>query len=328
MNSLPHPHFDPRIRLPDEAGIRAAADALLNGDLAAFPTETVYGLGADATNDLAVAQIYEAKGRPAFNPLIVHVADLEAARKYAIFNDSAVKLAETFWPGALTLVLPRRPDCALSLLVSAGLDSIAIRVPNHPVADDLLGTSGLPVAAPSANRSGDVSPTQAGHVLNSWPSDKDCGPRIILDGGPCVVGVESTVLDMTTGRPTLLRPGGATREELEGILGNIEQADGTPDRPRSPGMLARHYAPTRPVYLDAAVAQLGGAFLGFGPDARDATLNLSTNGDLQEAASNLFTMLRELDTAPYTSIAISSVPEDGLGQAINDRLRRAATIKD
>ena len=325
MSNQPDPINDLRLRIPDTDGIIKAADELKQGYLVAFPTETVYGLGADATNDHAVASIYEAKGRPKFNPLIIHVSSLDAARQYADFNHQAEDLANRFWPGALTLVLPRTPDCPLSLLVSAGLDSIAIRVPHHPVADHLLSASGLPIAAPSANRSGDISPTQAEHVLKSWPDANLPGPKLILDGGPCSVGLESTVIDMTTDQPTLLRPGGVTVEDLEIVTGKIWYADGTPEQPRSPGMLARHYAPSLPIHLNAASAKPGGALLGFGIEDQNQSLNLSPEGDLQEAAANLFSMMRLLDTDQYTSIGVSPIPNQGLGLAINDRLKRAAT---
>jgi len=317
---------DPRLRLPDEDGISKAVAELEQGRLVAFPTETVYGLGADATNDHAVASIYEAKGRPKFNPLIVHVPDLQAARRYALFTPLAEQLADKFWPGALTLVLPRKADCPLSLLVSAGLDSVAVRVPNHPIADQLMEGSGLPVAAPSANRSGGISPTQAVHVLQSWPDVNAPGPQVILDGGPCAVGLESTVIDVTTERPTLLRPGGISVEEIEKSAGKVWHADGAPDRPRSPGMLARHYAPGLPVHLNAPSAKRGGALLGFGPGIQEADRNLSPEGDLKEAAANLFAMLRTLDSRQFTSISISPIPNAGLGLAINDRLRRASTL--
>jgi L-threonylcarbamoyladenylate synthase len=325
LTSLNSSNDDPRLRLPDQIATRDAAEELKAGHLVAFPTETVYGLGADATNDRAVTSIYEAKGRPTFNPLIVHVADISIAKKYAVFNDMAERFAAKFWPGALTLVLPRIVGCPLSLLVSAGLDSVAIRVPDHPIAKDLLHASHLPIAAPSANRSGDVSPTQAGHVLSSWPDADQTGPAMVLDGGSCSVGLESTVVDATTASTVILRPGGISEEQLREIAGDISYADGTPDRPRSPGMLARHYAPGCPVYLNAGKEKPGGVLLGFGGDVPGATLNLSVAGDLGEAAANLFAMLRHLDTGHQTSISVSPIPEHGLGRAINDRLRRAAT---
>ncbi len=313
---------------PDEDAIRSAAQFLKNGELVALPTETVYGLGADATNDQAVASIYEAKGRPQFNPLIVHVSDQKSAHQYVTFNASAKRLAEQFWPGALTLVLPRRSDCTLSLLVSAGLDSVAVRVPDHPIANRLLTLSGVPIAAPSANKSSEVSPTEAKHVIQSWPTEDTLGPRIVLNGGACEVGLESTVVDLTTQIPTLLRPGGITKDELERVVGKLNIADGTPDKPRSPGMLARHYAPSIPVILNATSARPGGALLGFGSDAKTPTVNLSKTGNLREAASNLFSMLRILDSETYNSICVSPIPNTELGAAINDRLRRAATRKE
>lgn len=322
MNTLPSDH---RVLAPDATGISKAAKELASGQLVTFPTETVYGLGADATNDQAVASIFEAKGRPRFNPLIIHVPDIKTAKRFVEFNANAEKLAEAFWPGALTMVLPRQEGSTLSHLVSAGLDSVAIRVPSHPIANALLNEAGCPVAAPSANRSGHVSPTLAEHVQHSWPHSGSIGPSIILDGGACRVGLESTVVEVTESACTLLRPGGITSSELEQVIGNLSIADGSPDAPKSPGMMARHYAPATPVILNATTQEVSGAYLGFGPDTPDATLNLSVSGDLKEAAANLFAMLRQLDNGNFSSIAISPVPETGLGQAINDRLRRAAT---
>lgn len=301
--------------LLDQAVRRLAA-----GGLVAFPTETVYGLGGDATSDGAVAAIFAAKGRPRFNPLIAHVASLAAAAALVEFDARARALAERFWPGPLTLVLPRRPDSPLSLLVSAGLDSVAVRMPDHPVAQALLAAYGKPLAAPSANRSGAVSPTEAAHVAQSLGPDA----ALILDGGPCRVGVESTVLDLSGPVPLLLRPGGLAVETLEAVLGckpgRPELLPGT--APRAPGMLASHYAPGLPVRLDAEEARPGEALLGFGPGP--ATLNLSPAGDTTEAAAHLFAMLRALDRAEFTAIAVRPIPESGLGLAINDRLRRAA----
>jgi len=322
------PSDDPRLQVADGPAIAAAADRLQDGELVAFPTETVYGLGADATSDIAVASIYQAKSRPQFNPLIVHVADLASARRYVVFNDRAEQLAAAFWPGSLTLVLPRTTDCPLSLLVSAGLDSVAVRVPDHPVAHDLLTAVRLPIAAPSANRSGKISPTRAHHVVLSWPIPGESGPAVILDGGACPVGMESTVVDLTTDQVTVLRPGGVTEESLRRIVGDIRRVDGTPDQPRSPGMLARHYAPATPVYLNARTALPHGALLGFGDPDGAATLNLSPTGDLTEAAANLFAMLHSLDDGRYRSISVGPVPDHGLGCAINDRLRRAATRQE
>ncbi len=300
--------------------IARAAAALRAGELVAFPTETVYGLGADATNDSAVAKIFEAKERPRFNPLIVHCQDIEFARLTAEFNASAEGLAARFWPGALSLVLARREAAHLSHLVSAGLPTVAVRVPAHDGARELLRAAGVPVAAPSANRSGRVSPTTAAHVA------ADLGDRvaIILDGEDCALGVESTVVDLSTAAPLLLRPGGVTAEALEAVLGHSLTAPGTYDgAPKSPGMLESHYAPSRPVRLGAQSADPGEALLGFGP-AADATVNLSETGDLTEAAANLFAGLRALDAPPWTGIAVMPIPERDLGRAINDRLRRAA----
>ena len=301
--------------------IDIAAEALRRGDLVAFPTETVYGLGGDATNDRAVARIFEAKGRPRFNPLIVHFPDRAAAEACVVFNDRATALADRFWPGALTLVLPRRKGCRLSLLVSAGLDTVAVRVPAHPDARRLLRTAGVPVAAPSANRSGRLSPTTAAHVVE----DLGDAVAVILDGGPCAIGLESTVLDLSGPRRTILRQGGIAQEEVEAALGEKVMVAGTDDTaPKSPGMLTSHYAPSLPVRLGATDRRPGEALLGFGPDCPDAVLNLSERGDLVEAAANLFACLHDLDGPDYRGIAVAPIPETGLGRAINDRLRRAA----
>ena len=285
----------------------------------------MYGLGADATSDRAVASIYAAKGRPSFNPLIVHVAEADAAAEVAVVEERARSLARRFWPGPLTLVLARRSNSPVSLLVSAGLDTVAVRVPAHPVAIELIAASGKPLAAPSANRSSEISPTRAEDVAASL------GDRVplILDGGPCRVGIESTVLDLTGPTPVLLRPGGVTVEEIEAMVGKVAAPDphGSGMALRSPGMLERHYAPDRPVRLDATEARAGEALLAFGPEplgATGAALNLSRAGDLVEAAANLFRMLRELDGRQPTAIAVMPIPSEGLGLAINDRLRRAA----
>lgn len=309
-----------RIKAASDAVLAEAGALLRAGGLVAFPTETVYGLGADATNDAAVAAIFEAKGRPHFNPLIVHVPDLAAAVALVKLDDRARALASTFWPGPLTLVLPRREDSGLSLLVSAGLDSVAVRVPAHPVAQGLLRAVARPVAAPSANRSGSISPTQAEHVAHSL------GERasLIVDGGPCTVGVESTVVDLTGPVPAILRPGGITREQVAGVLGcDVHEGSGDAAAPKSPGQLLSHYAPDRPVRLGAEDKQPGEALLGFGGTA-DADLDLSPAADLKEAAANLFAFLRRLDCPPFTGIAVAPVPDTGLGHAINDRLNRAA----
>ncbi len=314
-----------------DAGIVRAATDLRAGRLVAFPTETVYGLGADATNGRTVAQIFEAKGRPRFNPLIVHVADRAAAERIARFTTKARRLAEAFWPGPLTLVLERRPEAGISELVSTGLDSVAVRVPAHPVAQALLRTAGVPVAAPSANVSGHVSPTTAEHVA------ADLGEKVavILDGGPTEHGLESTVLDATGDRIVMLRPGAATREAIEAVLGEPVGSDGRsdvaggarPGRPRSPGQLASHYAPRTRVRLGATDLREGEVLLAFGPPlpgAEGRSVNLSPSRDLIEAAANLFAALRRLDATGAETIAVMPIPETGLGEAINDRLRRAA----
>jgi len=306
--------------------IEEAARLIREGELVAFPTETVYGLGADATNERAVARIFEAKGRPRFNPLISHVADAEGARRLVRWSDLAERLAAHFWPGPLTLVLPKAESSPLALLTTAGLDTAAIRAPDHPIAQALICAADRPIAAPSANRSGGVSPTRAEHVAQSL-GDR---VKLILDGGPCQVGLESTVLDLTTPAPTLLRPGGATREAIETLIGPIALSHALPagDAPlKSPGQLASHYAPSRPVRLAATTVEPGEALLAFGPHAPAGArhmLNLSPSGDLTEAAANLFAHLRALDRPDIACIAVMPIPEAGLGLAINDRLRRAA----
>jgi L-threonylcarbamoyladenylate synthase len=307
--------------------ITAGAQLLRAGRLVAFPTETVYGLGGDATNDRAVASIFATKGRPSFNPLIIHVPTIEEAARLVDFDERARRLADAVWPGPLTLVLPRRQHSPVSLLASAGLDSLAVRIPDHPIALELLRATGCPVAAPSANPSGRVSPTTARHVADHVESGQLAQDvPMILDGGPCEVGVESTVLDLTGSRPTLLRPGGIPRETLQQYLGPIAVARAVDvGGPKSPGMLESHYAPTLPVRIEAESAVAGEALLGFGPGVRDAMLNLSPTGDLAEAAANLFAMLRALDRPTFRGIAVMSIPDHGLGAAINDRLRRAAT---
>jgi L-threonylcarbamoyladenylate synthase len=312
---------DAHIVAASAAAVAEAGRLLAAGRLVAFPTETVYGLGGDATNDRAVAAIFEAKGRPSFNPLIVHVDESGHAEGLVEVDVRARALMERFWPGPLTLVLPRAARSPVSLLAGAGLDTLAVRMPDHPVARALIRAAGRPLAAPSANRSGAVSPTTAAHVAACL------GGRVamILDGGACRVGVESTVLDLSGERPVLLRPGGVAVESLEAALGVavvLPAAD--PTAPRSPGQLESHYAPGLPVRLGACCPKAGEALLAFGPAPADATLNLSPAGDLEEAAANLFAMLRALDRPEFTAIAVMPVPEHGLGLAINDRLRRAA----
>ncbi len=304
-----------------EAIARAAA-IIKDGRLVAFPTETVYGLGSDATNDAAVAAIFGAKGRPSFNPLICHLHDFARLSEVVEVNGRAEALARAFWPGPLTLVLPRRPKSPVSLLCSAGLESLAVRLPEHPVARALLSAAGVPIAAPSANTSGHVSPTTAQHVLSELQGRVD----LILDAGPCRVGLESTVVDLTGEAAVLLRPGGLAAEDIEAVIGPLRTPDGA--RPfASPGMLESHYAPHLPLRL--AVAAPGGdeALLAFGPNPPEGaavTMNLSEAGDLTEAAANFFAYLRALDLPRLSGIAVTPIPEQGLGLAINDRLRRAA----
>jgi L-threonylcarbamoyladenylate synthase len=305
---------------------REAGERLRRGELVAFPTETVYGLGGNATDSHAVAAIFEAKGRPSFNPLIVHVADPIAAEAYVEFTEHARDLAHAFWPGPLTLVLPKRASGGLSDLISAGLDTVAIRVPGHPVALDILKAAGCPIAAPSANLSGRISPTCAAHVVDGL----NRRVHMIVDGGPCAVGLESTVLSLIDDRPIILRPGAVTAEQISACLGlPVEQAvnlspsvdEETPLH--SPGMLSSHYAPDALMRLNATDVRDGEVLLGFG-EVQDAVLNLSPSGDLKEAAVNMFAMLRLLDSRGVGTIAVSPIPDQGLGCAINDRLRRAA----
>lgn len=299
----------------DETGIAQAASLLRRGALVAFATETVYGLGADARNGQAVAQVYVAKGRPSFNPLIVHVPDVETAQEYVQWSDQAGQIAAAFWPGALTLVLPLRDGHGLSSLVTAGLPTLAIRVPNHPTATALLRAVDAPIAAPSANPSGQISPTAAAHVLAGLSG------RIaaVLDDGPCKVGLESTILTLAP-VPTLLRAGGVPTEDIEAVLGRPLAAP-TTDTITAPGQLASHYAPKARVRLNVETAQKHELSLGFGPMKCD--LNLSASGDLTEAAANLFDHLHRLD-ARDKPIAVAPIPMTGLGVAINDRLSRAA----
>ncbi|MCK1338641.1 threonylcarbamoyl-AMP synthase [Bradyrhizobium sp. 38] len=316
-----------------EAGAEAAARILARGGLVAFPTETVYGLGADAGNAAAIAHLYAAKGRPAFNPLIAHVADLAAARRIGRLDACASSLAEAFWPGPLTLVVPKTDNCPVADLATAGLDTVAIRIPAHPVAQAILRAFGGAVVAPSANLSGHVSPTLAAHV------ESDLAGRIdlIVDGGPVTVGVESTIVGCLNA-PMLLRPGGLSRERIEAVLGARlarppVEADSDDSQPLAPGMMASHYAPRANVRLNAQDVAPGEALLAFGParlpgvDAAAAVMNLSPTGDLDEAAANLFGYLRALDARRPRAIAVMAIPEDDLGEAINDRLRRAAVAR-
>ena len=309
MCSMPH------MLTAQQADIRKAADFLARGALVAFPTETVYGLGADATDSQAVARVFEAKGRPSFNPLIVHVADTDRARSYGVWSDKAEILTKRFWPGPLTLVLPLIEGSGLSSLVTAGSDSVALRAPQHPTAQALLRAFDGPIAAPSANPSGRISPTTAAHVVTGL------GGKVaaIIDDGPCSVGLESTIVGLLD-EPRLLRAGGVPAEEIEAALGCplAAAADG---QIIAPGQLASHYAPAAHVRLNVAQPEAGELFLGFGP--MEADINLSPSGDLREAAAHLFDALHQLD-AKRQPIAVAPIPQRGLGIAINDRLRRAA----
>lgn len=308
------------VRLADPAAITEAACLIRAGGLVAFPTETVYGLGSDATNGRAVAGIFAVKNRPKFNPLIVHVRDLEHARRYAVLHDAALKLAAALWPGALTLVLPRHANCALSELVSAGLDTVALRVPSHPVAARLLAESDVPIAAPSANASGRISATSAEHVRKGLNGKVE----LILDGGATPLGLESTVIGFRDSAPVLLRTGAIARGEIESIVGPLSLP--TSLTVQAPGQLASHYAPHAPLRLDATSVETSEVLLAFGSSPLSGglmTLNLSETSDLKEAAANLFAMLHALD-ATGRPIAVMPIPWQGLGEAINDRLQRAA----
>ncbi|WP_062952366.1 L-threonylcarbamoyladenylate synthase [Thalassospira lucentensis] len=316
------------IRPYSEGALTQAAAKLRAGELVAFPTETVYGLGADATNDDAVAGIFAAKQRPSFNPLISHFPDRDAAAQHAVFDARADKLADAFWPGALTLVLPKRDDSTVSHLTTAGLPSIAVRVPAHDMARALLRAVGRPIAAPSANRSGRISPTTAAHVAASLGN----AIGMILDGGPCGVGLESTVIDLTTDQVVMLRPGGITRDQVAEVLGcDVVMAETDDNAPKSPGMLTSHYAPGLPVRLnaDAPDQKKYGheILLAFGDCVTkgfDKVLWLSKTGDDREAAANLFAKLHEADQPRFDGIAIAPIPDTGLGLAINDRMKRAS----
>ena len=296
----------------------AAARALRAGDLAILPTETVYGLAADAGNPLAIARVFEAKGRPRFNPLIAHVADIDAARRIGAFDPFAEALAQAFWPGPLTLVVSFIGGDAVCDLARAGLESVAIRVPAHPLAQEVLAAFDGPVCAPSANRSGRPSPTTFADAVE----ETGAAATVSLDGGACAVGLESTVLSVIGGVVRLLRPGGVERAAIEAIAGPLLGADANAHR--SPGRLALHYAPNAPVRLNAVSAEAGEVLIGFGNVAGSADLNLSPSGDLREAAANLFAYLRAADRLTPTAIALAPVPVHGLGEAINDRLKRAA----
>jgi L-threonylcarbamoyladenylate synthase len=315
-----------RILRADAAAIVEAASVLRAGGLAAFPTETVYGLGARADDPRAVAALYAAKGRPSFNPLIAHVCDLDAAKQLGDFNEAAVRLAGKFWPGPLTIVVKASGSGAVCELARAGLETVAIRVPSHEVARALLGQVDFPIVAPSANRSGHVSPTTAQHVADDLTGRID----LILDGGASKGGIESTIVDFSRNTPRLLRSGGIARSEVEKITGPLASA--SRDEMSAPGMMASHYAPVTKLLLDAKEVRDGEALLAFGPlpaAARNAKkiLNLSARGDLTEAASNLYAYLRELDSSGARAIAVTPIPGEGLGEAIRDRLARAAAPK-
>ena len=316
-----NPGSSPEILSPDSVGLTSAVGLLARGELVAFPTETVYGLGADARSGRAVARIFAAKDRPGFNPLIVHVPNRQAAERYVRWNHTADQLAAAFWPGPLTLVLPLKDGHGIASLVTAGLGTLAIRVPAHPAARQLLRAFDGPLAAPSANPSGRISPTSAAHVLAGL------GGRIaaVLDDGPCAVGLESTIVGLTGDAPVLLRPGGLAQEQIEAVLGRrlLRRSKGTPLN--APGQMTSHYAPAATVRLNAQTTRPGELVLGFGPVVCD--LNLSPTGDLAEAAANLFDHLHQLD-ARRQPIAVSPIPDHGLGAAINDRLDRAAARRD
>jgi L-threonylcarbamoyladenylate synthase len=311
--------------------VAAAARVLARGGLVAFPTETVYGLGADATNGEAVARLYAAKGRPSFNPLIAHVADINAARRLGVFDRTADALAAAFWPGPLTLVLPKTADCPVADLATAGLDTVAVRVPDHSVAQAILAALGKPIVAPSANRSGHVSPTNAQHVLADLADRVD----LIIDSGPTPIGLESTIV-ACLGQPTLLRSGGLTRAAIEAVLGapfGQASAEARADAPIAPGQSASHYAPRARLRHDAQAVQPGEVLLAFGPSLPAgasralAIFSLSAKGDLVEAAANLFSYLRAADASGTDTIAVAPIPHHGLGEAINERLRRAAALR-
>ncbi len=321
----------PEILPPTDDALTRAAELLRAGELVAFPTETVYGLGADAANEQALEAIFTAKGRPRFNPLIVHVSCLEAAETIGVFDDRARVLAQCLWAGPFTAVVPRKADAPVSPLVSAGLDTVALRVPGNRVAQALLREFGGPIAAPSANRSGRISPTTPMHVAT------DLGDRVamILAGGRCEVGLESTIVDLSVDPPRLLRPGRIARRSIEGLIGPISAPEDDADHsglatiaPKAPGQLLSHYAPQLPVRLNAATVGPTEALLAFGPDrfvrGGATRLNLSPEGDLLEAAANLYAMLHRLDQPGYSAIAVMPIPEQSIGIAINDRLRRAA----
>jgi L-threonylcarbamoyladenylate synthase len=307
---------------PDAAGIATAAAILRRGGIVALPTETVYGLAGDARSAAAVAAIYAAKGRPAFNPLIIHLPDAATAEAVGQFDARARRLAEAFWPGPLTLVLPLRPGAGLAPAVTAGLPTVALRVPAHDVAQAVLAAFGGPLAAPSANPSGRISPTTADHVLAGLDGRIDA----VIDGGPCSVGLESTIVGLAGDAPAILRPGGLPAEAVAAVLGQAPVRPEDPAVPQAPGQLASHYAPRAAVRLDAVAPGPGEIWVGFGPGCDGAALSLSPSGDPAEAAARLFAVLHQADAlaGPSGRIAVATVPDAGLGRAVNDRLRRAA----
>jgi L-threonylcarbamoyladenylate synthase len=314
-----------RIKPANSETIAEAARLIRAGGLVAFPTETVYGLGADATNGKAVAAIFAAKDRPEFNPLIIHVAGVEDAENLVQFDDRARAVAAALWPGPLSLILPRTETCPVSLLAGAGLQTLAVRVPFQPTAQALMRAAATPIAAPSANRSGEVSPTSAAHVAASLGDAVD----IILDDGPCEIGLESTVLDLSRSDPMILRPGAVGADDLESLVGPLAAGDEQNTAPRSPGLLSRHYATRIPLRIMARSVAENEALLAFGPKSLQGAKiakNLSGSGDLSEAASNLFAMMRDLDQPDCAGIAVMPIPDRGIGRAINDRLRRAAHV--
>ena len=317
-----------KILRPSPNNILSAARSLKQGKLIAFPTETVYGLAANAMSDQSVAKVFQVKERPSFNPLIIHFHNMESAKKFVKFNKHASILAKKFWPGSLTLVLPKKKSCMISLLASAGLDSLAIRVPKNKIARELIKKSGLPIAAPSANISGTISPTTAKHVLQNLPKNN----VKILDGGKCKVGIESTIIDLTKKNIFLLRPGGLEISKIEKILGLkiLPHKNTSPSRPKSPGQMNFHYAPRIPLRINIKRIVPSEALLSFGKHKHRSfkkELNLSFRGNLKEAASNLFKMLHALDKKKFSSIAVMPIPKKGLGIAINDRLLKASKRK-
>jgi L-threonylcarbamoyladenylate synthase len=323
--ALDTPDLPARIVAADGESIAQGGKLLREGRLVAFPTETVYGLGANALDERAVAAIFAAKERPRFNPLIVHVRDSQEAGELVQFHPLATALAEAFWPGGLTLVLPRREPCPLALLVSGGLSTAAIRAPAHPIARLLVEAAGVPIAAPSANRAGRISPTSAADAADELRGRVN----LILDGGPCRLGIESTVIGFDGKSPILLRPGAIPREEIENLVGPLRDANGA--LVQAPGMMASHYAPRAQLRLNARAVEAGEALLAFGPDPLKCALvtrNLSASGDLREAAANLFSMLRLLDKSGAETIAVMPIPVSGLGEAINDRLARASAPRN